>query len=118
REGDQFIAVAAGYGVNRDERGNREAVFAEITKQYGLNSLYGRGEAVQVETALLARSGSIAEGRRDVVGAFTVGGVRDILRRRGFEGGFGAAATFYGVPDALKPTHGDHPVSFQLFFRL
>jgi hypothetical protein len=26
--------------------------------------------------------------------------------------------TFYGVPEPLKPTHGDHPVSFQVFFRL
>ena len=26
--------------------------------------------------------------------------------------------TFYAVPPALKATHGDHPVSFQIFFRL
>jgi len=56
--------------------------------------------------------------RRDAVGAITFGGVRDVLRRGGFEGGFGGAVTFYDVPDVLKSTHGDHPVSFQVFFRL
>ena len=44
--------------------------------------------------------------------------MRDVLRWRGFEGGLGAAVTFYAVPDSLKPTHGEHPVSFQVFFRL
>src|SRR5207302_164489 len=48
----------------------------------------------------------------------TIGGVRDVLQWRGVEGGIGAAATLYAVPTALKATHGDHPVSFQIFFRL
>jgi len=26
--------------------------------------------------------------------------------------------TVYAVPEPLKVTHGDHPVSFQVFFRL
>ena len=26
--------------------------------------------------------------------------------------------TVYAVPEVLRGTHGDHPVSFQLFFRL
>ena len=30
----------------------------------------------------------------------------------------GASATFYAVPDALKATHGRHPTSVQIFFRL
>ena len=47
-----------------------------------------------------------------------VGGVRDVLNWRGFEGGIGVALTGYRVPDVLKATHGDHPVSFQIFFRL
>jgi len=86
--------------------------------------LFARMELLQVETAVLRHDnldnliGLIGEGRRDTVGAFTVGGVRDVLRRRGFEGGFGGAVTFYAVPDLLKSTHGGHPVSFQLFFRL
>ena len=50
--------------------------------------------------------------------AFTVGGVRDVLQLRGFQGGFGADVSFYRVPDSLQPTYGNHPVSFHVFFRL
>ena len=50
--------------------------------------------------------------------ALTLGGVRDVLNFRGFEGAVGTGVTFYRTPDALKATHGDHPISFQVFFRL
>jgi hypothetical protein len=50
--------------------------------------------------------------------AFTLGGVRDVLAWRGFEGGFGADVTFYGVPAALQQAYSAHPASFHVFFRL
>ena len=50
--------------------------------------------------------------------ALTVGGVRDLVDWRGFVGGVGADVTVYGVPDALQPTYGAHPLSFHLFLRL
>lgn len=117
-----FSAATIGYGVNVTEHGTRHAVFAEGTHHAGANSLFLRMEALQVETSkLLADAFPIdhedAE-RTDTVGAVTIGGVRDILRWRGVEGGLGAAATFYAVPAALERTHGRRPVSFQVFFRL
>ena len=118
RDGDDYTGITVAYGVNATDQGRRQAVFGEITKHVGLNSLFARTELLQVETAVLRHDNLTDEGRRDPVGAFTFGGVRDVLRRRGFEGGFGGAVTFYAVPDLLKSTHGEHPVSFQLFFRL
>jgi hypothetical protein len=115
RDGDDFTAVTAAYGVNAADHGRRHAVLGEVTKRFALNSLYARVEVLEVETAALQLTDP---SRRDTLGAFTFGGVRDVLRWRGFEGGFGGAATFYGVPDRLTSTHGEHPVSFQLFFRL
>jgi len=50
--------------------------------------------------------------------AFTIGGVRDILSRRGFESGIGAAITLHTMPALLDPFYGSHPVGFQVFFRL
>jgi hypothetical protein len=47
-----------------------------------------------------------------------VGAVRDLVNWRGFEGALGAAATVYAVPEVLRSAYGNHPVSFQLFFRL
>jgi hypothetical protein len=141
RDGDDYTAVTVAYGVNASDHGRRHALLGEATRHFGLNSLYARVEVLQVETAVFQPCcasvpvGSVIgvipcappcagadvgadPNRRDVVGAFTFGGVRDVLRRGGFEGGFGGAVTLYAVPDVLKPTHGDRPVSFQLFFRL
>jgi hypothetical protein len=52
------------------------------------------------------------------VAAFTGGIVRDVLSWRGGEGAVGTDVTFYAVPASLRTTHGSHPVSFQIFFRL
>ena len=118
RDGDDYTAITAGYGVNAADHGRRHAIFGEITKHFGPNSLSARTEVLQVETAVLLGSSLVGYYGRDTVGAFTFGAVRDVLRGRGFEGGFGGAVTFYAVPDVLKTLHGERPVSFQLFFRL
>jgi hypothetical protein len=114
--GADFTAATAGYGVNVAHGTARQSAFIEATRHAGLNSVFGRAEMVQLETDLwLGTTPGEAE-RTDAVAAFTIGAVRDVLRWRGFEGGIGADAIFYAVP--LKATHGAHPVSFQLFFRL
>lgn len=118
RDGDDYTAVAAGYGVNAADHGRRHALFGEIAKHFGLNSLFARTEVLHAETAPLLGDNQVDNERRDTIGAFTFGGVRDVLRWRGFEGGFGGAVTVYSVPDMLTSTHGEHPVSFQVFFRL
>jgi hypothetical protein len=122
RNETDFTAATAGYGVNATDEGNRQAVFGELTRHVGSNSVFGRIDIVQVETEMLL-TGTIpsthdAAARKDTVGAFTVGGMRDLLRWRGFEGGLGAAMTFYAVPNPLKPAYSKQPVSFQVLFRL
>jgi hypothetical protein len=122
RNGSDFDAISFGWGVNVTEGVSRHAVYGEATHHVGDNSLFTRLEVVQLETALLltdmipATPAAIA--RKDPVGAFTFGGVRDFIDWRGFEGGIGAAVTFYAVPDALTPAHGTHPVSFQIYVRV
>ena len=120
-DGASLSSVTAAYGRNDTDHGARHAFFLEGARRANLNTFYGRFEAVQVETALLqmdvAPQGAAAEAK-DPVFAFTAGGVRDLFKARGFEGGLGADVTFYGVPDALRPLYSPHPVSFHLFFRL
>lgn len=119
--GSSFTAVTAGWGVNDAHDTLRHAVFAEATSKMGRTTIFGRAEVVQVETELLIDGHSHGHDEaplKDPVGAFTIGGVRDLPPWRGFEGGFGGALTFYAVPQALRSTHGEHPVSFQIFFRL
>lgn len=118
--GAGLVAVTAGYGVNAAHGTTRQAVFAEGTRKAGKNAIFGRAELVQVETdKLLGDDVHVHDAAlTDTVGAFTLGGVRDIVSWKGFESGLGASATFYAVPQRLTSTHGDHPVSFQVFFRL
>jgi hypothetical protein len=122
QSGDGFTAVTVGYGVNATDEANRHAVFGELTRRAGRNSVFTRVEALQVETDLLLHDviplTAASAARKDAVATVTIGAVRDLPAWRGFEGGVGAAATFYVVPDTLRSAYGDHPVSFQVYFRI
>jgi hypothetical protein len=134
RDGQDFTAVTTGYGINAAHGTTRQAIFAEATRKSGLHALFTRFEVRQLETGLLLGDHNgltiaetcpsvvhclgVDEERRDWITAITLGAARDVLSWRGFEGALGGAATFYAVPSVLEPTHGAHPVSFQLFFRL
>jgi hypothetical protein len=123
--GTGFSALTAGYGVNSAHDDRRHGVFGEFTMEREAGSLFGRLEVQQVETGPLLGQhdegggghGHEPEPPRAVV-ALTVGAAKPLVTWRGFEGALAAQATFHGVPDVLTPTHGNRPVSFQVFFRL
>jgi hypothetical protein len=121
KNGQAISAVTVGWGRNNTDHGARNAVFVDGSRHLDLNTLYGRFEVVQVETALL-QTDAVPDGPaaalKDPVLAFTVGGVRDLFAWRGFHGGLGADVSVYAVPAALQPMYSDHPVSFHVFFRL
>ena len=52
------------------------------------------------------------------IGAYTVGGTRDLVQEHAWRLGFGADVTFYSKPAVLDTAYGNHPVSFQVFLRL
>ncbi len=121
KNGAAISSVTAAYGRNDANHGPQNALFVEGSRHVDMNTIYGRFEALQVETALLQTDTVIdgpAANVTDPVLAFTVGGVRNILAWRGFEGGIGADVSFYGVPSALESMYSSHPVSFHVFFRL
>jgi len=121
RNDESISSVTAGLGRNDTDHGARHAFFLEGARHANMGTVYGRFEALQVETALL-QTGEVVEGPaaevKSPVLAFTAGGVREIFAWRGFEGGIGADVTFYGLPSTLQPTYSPHPVSFKVFFRL
>lgn len=51
------------------------------------------------------------------IGAFTFGGVRDLVQNNIGQIGLGADVTFYSKPAALDATYGQNPVSFHIFLR-
>lgn len=115
-------AVTAGFGVNSAHGDERRGGFAEFTIDRGTHEFFGRAELQQVETAVLLTGGVAHDESAPVppeaVAAITIGAARRILAWKGFDGAVSAQAVFYGVPDVLTPTHGAHPVSFQVMFRL
>jgi len=52
------------------------------------------------------------------IGAYTFGGVRDLVQNANLQLGLGADVTFYSKDAALEPIYGEQPVSFRVFLRL
>lgn len=52
------------------------------------------------------------------IGAYTFGGMRDLIQNRQWQLGLGADITFYSKPASLDPLYGNAPVSFRIFLRL
>jgi hypothetical protein len=52
------------------------------------------------------------------IGAYTFGGVRDLVESHDWRLGLGADVTFYSKPSALDATYGTNPVSFRIFLRV
>src|SRR5450755_3929927 len=50
-------------------------------------------------------------------GAYTFGGVRDLIHDHAWHLGLGTDVTLYSKPAALDTAYGQHPVSFQIFLR-
>jgi hypothetical protein len=52
------------------------------------------------------------------IGAYTFGGVRDLVRNANWQLGLGADLTVYSKPAILDAAYGNYPVSFQIFLRM
>jgi hypothetical protein len=52
------------------------------------------------------------------IGAYTFGGVRDLVQNRAWQLGLGADVTIYSKPAALDAAYSNYPVSFQVFLRM
>jgi hypothetical protein len=52
------------------------------------------------------------------IGAFTIGGARDLIKNRSWEAALGGDITVYSKASALDKAYGKNPISFQFFLRL
>ena len=117
-----FTAMTAAVGRNERTYSLVRSFLIEATHKSGPSSIFGRFESTEVETEVLLfpqivhvpHPGELV----DLVKAFTVGAVRDIATVQGASMGIGSDVTFYGVSPLLRNTHGDRPVSFQVFLRV
>ena len=67
-----------------------------------------------LEEQLLASAGA----RWFDVNAYTIGYTRDLFTFYGAETGRGASLSLYGIPDAIKPYYGDHPLGLNVYLRV
>jgi hypothetical protein len=103
------------------DHGSGQAFLVEAARHTSGHTLYLRFDDREVETTLLPTNLVVdgpAAAARDPILALTLGGVRNIVKAHGFEGGVGVEATLYGVPGSLAPLYGPHLVSIHVFFRL
>ena len=123
------------WGRNHERHGNSNAYLLESTVNFlDKNYLYTRLELVDkqglLEENIFGRPGlnefhtrvnglELSEHFEQAfrVGAFTFGGVRDILVGSSLRVGIGADVTFYHVPSGLKAVYGSSPSSFHVFLR-
>jgi mono/diheme cytochrome c family protein len=124
------------WGRNHERHGNSNAYLLESTANVlDKNYLYTRIELLDkaglLQENIFGRAGlemfpsgpGVPDSRDDFaqsfrMGAFTFGGVRDILARSKLRIGIGADVTFYHVPDGLESIYGSGPASFHLFVRI
>ncbi len=123
------------WGRNHERHGNSNAYLLESTANFlDRNYLYTRMELVDkqglLEENIFGRPG--LDGFHPIgggfqigdrfeqsfrVGAFTFGGVRDIIADTKLRVGVGADVTVYHVPTALESGYGSNPTSFHVFLR-
>lgn len=99
---------------------NQNSYLAESVLNFRrLNYAFTRLELVDKDELFddLAAPPPFAAGRSFRIGAFTFGGVRDLVHNRRGQIGLGADLTFYSKPDILSPLWGRDPVSLHVFLR-
>jgi len=117
-----FTAITAALGRNERQYSVLRSFLIEGTHKAGKSSVFARFEHTEVETEILLfpqvvhvpHPGELV----DPVRAVTMGAVRDVFLIHPLAIGVGGDVTLNGVPALLKNTHGDHPVSFQVFVRV
>lgn len=94
---------------------NRNGYLLESTLNFAeKNYTYTRLELVDKDELDLSL---VPAGQNFRIGAFTFGGVRDLVQNKKGEIGLGADLTFYHKPSSLDALYGNRPVSFHIFLR-
>ena len=119
-KGDEHRSLAwlAAFGQNREVFGKLEAYLLEATHRADRNAFYLRAESVakDILDAGFHPIGTAHTHRQSLIGALTLGYVRDVARPAWGSFGAGGDVTGYLVPDNLKEPYGS-PLSFHVFLR-
>jgi hypothetical protein len=125
--GNGATSLTLAWGRNQKLGGSYDALLGELTRSFGTGTIFWRVEATQVETDVLRtgvhtfqggrkKAHVVEPGRRDFVGAFSLGGTRTVWRPKSWDVAAAVLVTAYGVPGSLAPFYGEQPPwSFQVY---
>jgi hypothetical protein len=120
--GSRMAAITMLVGHNKRTYTDLTAFLSEATLPWGRQALYARAELLQVETEHLLFPSVVHTPHPgelvDRLGAYTLGGIRDLLAGHPVDLSIGGDVTFYSVPDRLRPFYGTNPVSIHVFVRV
>jgi len=68
----------------------------------------------ELEAQLIAATGA----RWFDINAYTLGYTRGLGSFHGADTGVGANVSLYGIPEAIKPYYGDHPLGVNVYLRV
>lgn len=105
-------SLGAIWSRNYTGHGNTDAFALEGTYAKSWGSLFGRFEAVDKDELV-----DVPESKYRI-NRLTVGGVKNLAARDGFEYGLGAYIGFFSFPSALDSFYGKNPITLGLFFRI
>ena len=127
--GARWTSATFAWGRNKKLGGAYDALLGEVTHEFGTSgSIYGRGEATDVEDDVLRTGVHTFQGGRkkahvvlpggiSTVGAVTVGATKTLWRPRGWVAEAGGQVTGYLIPSPLAPFYGGRQAwSGQIFF--
>ena len=116
---DGSDAWTTGWGMNAAHGDRRHGTFGEFTVERGRDFAAARVDVQQLELEKWLPPSETADHHpTGTVVAFTVGGGRRVLARRGFDGVLAFQLTVNKSPEALRSTHSAAPVAGQIYFRL
>lgn len=81
------------------------------------NYAFTRGELVDKDELFPEGGGPVGYDSFRI-GAYTFGGVRDLIQNEHWQVGLGADFSVYSKPDVLNAYYGEHPVGFRVFLRI
>ena len=90
--------------------------FQDVNYLYTRLELVDKNELLRAEDR--ARLGITDDHPSFRIGAYTVGGVRDVWKNDKVVLGLGSDVTFYSKPAILNELYGENPVSWRLFLRI
>lgn len=109
---EDHLATSLNFGRNITHHGSTNTYNLEATYFTGNDSLFMRYENAEKDEIFNVPEGTYT------INKLTLGGVKHLGKKDGYDWGLGAFFSLFKFPDELEPFYGENPVSFGIFLRV